>query len=128
MIGAATRRGRSVVGNHVGVELMHADFFHRHFELFRRDLRKNRVAALADLHGAREHGHFALGIDCHAGIRCRRRARRFLDASEAFADLNARLGLLRRFAPIDGFRGFDECFFEANGMQLFAPIGRCRLR
>ena len=42
---------------------MHVDFFHRHFELFRGDLRKNRVAALADFHRAREHGDFAFGID-----------------------------------------------------------------
>jgi len=42
---------------------MHMDFVHRHFELFGRDLRQNRVAALADFHGAGQHRHFAFSID-----------------------------------------------------------------
>ncbi len=68
MIGAAARGRRRVVGDYVGIELVHAHVFHRHLQLFRRDLRKNRVAALADFHCSREHGHFSLRVDGHAGV------------------------------------------------------------
>ena len=102
---------------------MHGNFLHRHFELFGSHLRKDRVAALADFHRAGEHGDFALGIDHHAGGGSRRRARRLLNTSEAFTDFYARLRARRLFAPIDRLGRFDESFFQADGVELLAPIG-----
>jgi hypothetical protein len=90
---------------------MHAYFVHRHFELFGRDLRENRVAALADFHCAGKHGDFASGIDDDARGGSGRRTRRFLNAREALANFNAGLRTGRFLAVVDRLRCFEQSFF-----------------
>src|SRR5207302_8097758 len=94
----------------------------RDFELFSRDLRENRVAALADFHRAGEHGYFPSAIHQNSGIRRGGRPRRLLDACEAFANLCTELGRLSFLAPFDGRGSLDKGFFEPHRVKLIAPV------
>ncbi len=72
VISATARGRRRVEWNDIGVELMHVHFSHRNFEFLGGDLRKNRVATLADFHRAGQYRHFASSIDDDTGSRCGR--------------------------------------------------------